>query len=106
MQAGALDRRITIEQITGETLDANNAAVPTWGTFAERWAKKIDLKGREIDVAAVFQGEVDTEFKIRWLAGLKNEMRIQYGGRVYDIEGFVDIGRNVGIRIFTTAEVE
>ena len=102
--AGDLDRRITIESRTvGQS--ATGDTTETWATFATVWASKRDLRGREYFEARQDQAEVTTEFKIRHLAGLKREMRIQFDGETYDIMHIAEIGRREGQMIMARAQV-
>ena len=42
-----------------------------------------------------------TEWTIRYLATIKKDMRINYGGLYYYITGVVEIGRKEGMRVIT-----
>lgn len=102
--AGQLDRRITIESRV-VTQSGTGAAGETWTTFATVWAGKRDLSGREYFEARQDQAEVTTEFTIRYLAGLKREMRILLDGDTYDIRHVAEIGRRAGQKVLARAQV-
>ena len=46
MQAGKLNRRITVERIE-EDLDDSGYPTETWKTYCKRWASVQPLQGRE-----------------------------------------------------------
>ena len=104
IQAGTLDRRITIEsRVVGQS--ATGDTTETWSVFATVWARKRDLSGREYHEARQDQAEVTTEFTIRYLAGLKREMRIGFDGDTYDIMHIPEINRREGHIILARAQV-
>ena len=85
--AGQLNRQITIQQNT-QTKDAEGGMVDSWANFAENiWAKKNNLSGNER--AATRQGgstlDARTEFTIRYLAGITEQMRVLCDGKYYNI---------------------
>ena len=90
--AGQLDRLITIEQPT-ETTSATGGRTETWAEFAQAWAGKRDLSGREFFQAQAVQSEIGTAFRIRWRSAITTKMRINDGGDLYDIEAIVEVGR-------------
>ena len=103
MQAGRLDRRITIEE-PSESRGNIGDVQESWSTFATVWAGKDDRSGREAMSPDIVRGEVDTVWRLRHLDGLTMAMRISYDGRVYDIRSIRQIGRGEGWLIGTTAE--
>ncbi len=104
IRAGQLDRRITIQTPT-LSQNAEGAAVPSYSTFAEVWARKEDLRGEELFAAQKEDAEVTTRWTIRHLTGLRNDMRISYGGNYYDIISILEIGRREGFLITSKAKV-
>lgn len=103
MRAGELDRKIVIQSAT-ETRDAYGAVTYTWGTFAEVWAKKKDLRGDEYFAAQQVNAKIDAIFTIRWLSGLLETMRISYDSKIWDIRNINELGRREGFEIY--AEVK
>lgn len=104
LPAGPMDRRIVIEQPM-RSQSATGAPGITWITFATVWAAKRDLSGKEFFEARKEQAEVTTEFTMRWIAGLKREMRISYDGELYDIHHVAEIERREGWRVLASAQV-
>lgn len=90
MQAGKLNRRITIQQ-NGSTQDANGELVVGWvnlittgdGTLA---ASIVDITGSQYVAAGSTGNNVQTKIGIRYLATILPKMRVLHGATVYDIE--------------------
>jgi SPP1 family predicted phage head-tail adaptor len=104
MRAGRLDRRIVIEQPV-YAQGADGQAVKTWLFFAEVCAEKRDTAGREFIAADRETAALTTTFRLRWLSGVSREMRISYGGALFDIQHIAEIGRREGLEIVATAQV-
>lgn len=85
MRAGTLRHRITIEEAT---VVENEFGEPeqSWAAFAERWARVSPLEGQERWNAQQVHAEVTHEIELRHLDGVKAEMRVNFGGRLFDIE--------------------
>ncbi|MCK9575659.1 MAG: phage head closure protein [Clostridia bacterium] len=75
MQAGELNRRITIQRNT-----SNGSSSDVWRTFATVWAKKKGASGRLFYQAAAAQSKNDVVFTIRYKRGINTEMRIIENG--------------------------
>lgn len=105
MRAGPLDRRIVIEQ---RSLTKNSAGGVTesWSTFATVWAQKMDLRGEEFQAATRENARTITEWRIRYISGLKSEMRISCNGQYYNITGIAETGRRDGKIITTELRIE
>jgi len=95
MQAGKLDRRITIESKTS-TRDTVGGKIESWSILLERWAShrelgaKAAVSGNEKD--RLFYGEGDTIFVIRYDAQVDANMRINYNGKIYAVEAVREFG--------------
>lgn len=106
MQAGKLDRRITIERAAGKGRDSFNSIVEKWLPVATVWAAKQDIKDAERIAAQEVGAEVTTRFQIRWssvVTDVNPKDRIVFEGRIYDISAVKEIGRREGIEITATA---
>lgn len=84
MRAGALDRRIIIQQAS-ESRTATGAATPSWSTFATVWASYEPTAGSERYASMQKEAKVNAVFTIRYLAGVIPKMRISYNGLLWDI---------------------
>lgn len=108
MDAGKLDRRITIRRAT-VAADAMNEPVETWADHLCIWAAKRDVSDRERLQAAEYGATITARFTIRWSAsssGIGPKDRISYGGREYDILGIKEIGRREHLEITAAARAE
>lgn len=94
-----LDRFITIETPT----EGSAGEAPTWATFAQVWANKRDVTGRERFAARQELAQRTTVFRTFWLDGLTEKMRIQYDGLTFDIEGIAELGFKEAVDITATA---
>lgn len=105
MEAGLLDRRITIERAT-ETTDAVGGVVRTWGPIATVWAQVLPISDGERWRAQEVAASVTHRFRIRWGVGVEVTDRILYDGRVFLISGVKEIGRRVGQELTASARAE
>ncbi|WP_418885044.1 phage head closure protein [Aurantimonas endophytica] len=108
MDAGRMDRRITLERFT-ETRDAFNEPVQTWAPLATVWASKEDIRDGERWSAQEVGAEVTTRFRVRWssvVADLNPKDRVQFDGRTYDIVAVKEIGRREGLEITASARAD
>ena len=85
MQAGKLDKRITI-QSPAAGKDAYGEPLTGWIDFATVWAGIQDLTGREYLAAAATQNAVTSKITIRHLDGIVSAMRAMHGTVAYSIE--------------------
>jgi SPP1 family predicted phage head-tail adaptor len=116
MQAGKLDRKISIERRT-DTRDAAGQPIPTWTRIgATRWAAVMPVSGGERFTADQFIGRQQTEFQIRWASDISDISpldRIVYpvasspsDNEIYDVLAVHEIGRRAGLRIITSRRSE
>lgn len=89
MQAGKLNRRVTIES-QGTTQDEFGGVSSGWTTVAEVWAAIAPKSGRELVAAKAAASEVSTTVSIRYRAGITPAMRVNYGGKFYNITAVID----------------
>lgn len=85
MNAGALKHPITIEAPIGETVDDYARRTVNYAPRYQVRASVADVSGREFYEAAAHQMEDIVTFTMRWLSGLTANMRILWGGDVYEI---------------------
>ncbi len=84
-RVGRMDRRITVIQKDITTGDSNEDKLEEWIEFATVWARKEDLRGKEMVIADKPTFMYLTVWTIRKLQGLKANMRIVYKGQVYEV---------------------
>lgn len=92
IQPGQLNKRITIQYVTGTSINANGVETETWGDYCHPWAAVSDVSGREYFAAAAAQMENVTKFIIRWYADITTAMRIVFEGRIYSIDAIDHAG--------------
>lgn len=105
MQAGLLDRRVTLQQAT-YAQDGAGTPVPTWATVAEVWGRVEPMTVREPFQAEQEAAWVDTKVTIRHRSDVGPKWRITHGGRTYDILGVRELGRREGLEILASARAE
>ena len=89
MLAQRLRHQIVIEQKT-TTLDAYGGNSAAWTTFAPVRAGVEPVSGSEMIKSGANIAEGIVKFPIRYLAGVTEQMRVVYDGRVYDIQSIVN----------------
>ncbi|MEW8230352.1 MAG: phage head closure protein [Candidatus Thiodiazotropha endolucinida] len=84
MISGRLKHAITIEQPTG---DRSTSGQPTivWSTFADVYADIYSVTGKEWFEAHQVNSSVTTKIVIRYLDGVRPDMRVKHGETVYNI---------------------
>ena len=86
MRAGELDRRIII-QSAATAPDAAGQLIETWTDLATVWAKRKDLRGQERFAAQQRLAARTTTYRIRWLSGLGEKLRVLDEGSTYEVVG-------------------
>jgi SPP1 family predicted phage head-tail adaptor len=108
LDAGKLDRRITILRVVSEVSDGVGGKIQTWGDLTTVWAEVRPIsdgerwRAQELQVAAV----ATDRFRIRWGVGVTVLDRIRFDGREFEISGVKELGRRVGQEITATARAE
>lgn len=109
MQAGKLDRRITIQRKTTVQNDLGEEA-ETWLDMATVSASKRDVSDSERVAAAEVSATITTRFQVRWSKNVQDVNpgghRLLFGDRVYDIAAVKEIGRREGLEITAAARAE
>jgi len=88
LQAGDLDRRITIERNTQVVAGDFNEVQDAWAAIATVWAKRHDASAGEAVRAQEVGGQITTRFTIRYsilAATIDVKDRIQFGDRSFNI---------------------
>lgn len=86
MRAGQLRHLITIEDAT-ESQDEYGEPDLTWSMYTTAWAKVEPLSSREtVEARSVYQ-ERTHRITMRHQDGITPNMRVNWDGRLFDIEG-------------------
>lgn len=100
MNAGNLDRRITIQQPTisrGET----GGHEESWATLAIVWANIRDLNGREVFAAQAVNSAVSRVVTIRYLVTVNDSMRVLFAdGKTARISWMREVGRREYMELY------
>ena len=108
MQAGPLDRRITIERATA-TLDGFGGESPVWSSLVVLWASVTPISDGERFRSDERAADITTRFVVRRSNLTKTidaKDRILFEGRMYQIYGVKEIGFRDGIEITASARAE
>lgn len=86
MNPGKLRHRITFLRKVKEKNEVGDTVLVErpWKTV---WASVEPLKGREYFEARKIQSEATHKIIIRYLTGVTPDMKIEFKGRIFDIEG-------------------
>ena len=80
-----LRHTITIQKQVETGKDGDGNRLIEWQDFASVRAAAKDMSAREFFAALSAQQERITTFTLRWLDGLRNDMRIMFQGLTYEI---------------------
>lgn len=101
-----MDRRIELRHRSLATQDANGENVPSWDeAYAEVWAKKEEISGREFYAAEQRQAENTVRFTIRYRSDVLATDRLTCEDRDYEVVQFSEVGRREALLIFARVVV-
>jgi SPP1 family predicted phage head-tail adaptor len=100
MRAGPLRHKITLRQKTA-TRSSSGAQVTTWIDFAVGVPAEVTpLSGREYISMRQAQSDITTRVRMRYLAGVNSQMRVQWENKDYEIREVIDVrARRVELEI-------
>lgn len=109
LDAGARDKRITIQQLTESTADSG-FPVEAWTPLVDMDASKVEVTGWE----RFTSNQMSAPYEARWGIDYRPDMdpdlldvpktrRVVYQGRAHDIVAAENVGREVGIELMTLA---
>lgn len=101
MQAGSLDRVITFEALTTSRDGTYSAVQQSWAAYATVAANRMFRSG--VKPEQVVDGQVQSmqrvHYRCRWYPGVTASMRINDGGKYYQVLEVAEVGRNEELRI-------
>lgn len=102
MEAGKLDRLITIERATKTVQPAGNM-VATWAVIASPRAQIVQQTSTEF-LTGFGEAENGTViFRLRWRDDITTADRIMFEGRAHGIQEIAEIGRRRGLELRAVA---
>jgi len=108
MQAGSLDRRVTLlRRSTVE--DDFNADAETWSELATVWASFKPVSDVERVQAQAVGAVATARFQIRWstqVRDLSPKDRLLFEGRTYGVSAVKPLGRRTGLEITASAAID
>lgn len=88
---GDLSERITIESQQSISDGMGGLAEQEWVTFKNVWAKVEPMSANQVLWAQHLEHRVTHKITIRFLDGLKSDMRVKFKGRYLQIKGIRDL---------------
>lgn len=92
------DKKVTIESLTGSTVDAHGqveqATNSNWSEYSKAWCSCVSKGGREFWKVQQVNADVSHVWKTQWSRTLTEAtpvMRLIFEGNVYEILSVVDI---------------
>jgi len=89
IMAGTLRHRVTIQQLT-ISQDAYGGIIETWADLRTVWAEVSPLSGREFWEAQQINSQIEGKIVVRYMAGVKPDMRVMFGSRYLYIEAVIN----------------
>lgn len=108
MEAGKLDRSVTIERAT-TTRSRTGEKTRSWSTVSSNVPAQVEYPStRQTLSGQQVASEVDATITVRYRDDLtpQEDLRIVYNGRAYRIKGVRELDRKVGLRLDCTARAE
>lgn len=91
LEPGELNQRIVILRPSLAPADSYGQHVEQWTADSQpRWAKVTPKISREAMERGGIKISTTYNVLIRWLAGLTSSIRVQWKGRVFDVESVID----------------
>lgn len=87
--AGKLNKRVMIQELT-TSIDAGGGADESWTTYETVWANVKPITGKTLYYAQQIESTVDHEIRIRYLSGVKTDMRVTVDSRTFEIKNILD----------------
>ncbi len=82
--AARLKHRVVIEQRSRSDDGAGGSSV-SWSSVATVWAELRSKSGSERDFGGKLEARATHELTMRYRSGVTTDMRVSYGGRVFNI---------------------
>jgi len=90
IQPGELNRQVIVEQ-RSTTRGTMGEEIDSWTTYKRIWSKVLPIRGQEAAIARRETGKLETKFWFRYFSGLTLKMRLNMGGRYFDIVSIANL---------------
>lgn len=97
LTVGQLDRQVIVEQRSVSRDPTFNSEVIAWSALATVWAQVVEsatppsANPGQAEALAAYQRPM--KIRIRWRADVDTTLRLNYGGRLLQINGTAELGR-------------
>jgi SPP1 family predicted phage head-tail adaptor len=98
MRAGKLDRTIIVQAFSNTVLP-DGTPVEAWATLATVRAQIVQASTDEFLASHGESDSLNVVFRVRWLAGVTTDHRVQYEGKNLNIREVKEIGRRQGLEL-------
>lgn len=88
IRSGDLNTYVTFQESV--TIEGDYGTTEEWQDFVSCWGKLKSLMGRTYFEAKQANSEVEGTLEIRYRTDLKEDMRVNIDGQIYDIEAMYD----------------
>lgn len=108
MDAGKLDRRITVKRATS-SVNGFNEPIYSWSTLVTLWSGVTPVNDAERTRAGETLAQIQCRFVIRWsatAATIDPRDRLVFDRREFDINGVKEIKRRRYLEITATARAD
>lgn len=109
LDAGAMDREVTIQQLT-ESDGSSGYPVESWTTLGIEYMAKVQATGFERFGSSQLSAPATVRWRMYYRADMDpdsvdvaKKRRLLYQGRIYDITSAVEVGRQDGLELITLA---
>lgn len=105
MNAGEMDRLVTIEKPVVTKAPGTGAPVKTWVTHCQAWAKVVEQAISATDEKLAQDVHVygrPAAVTIYWVDGIDATMRVRDGASIWQIQGTAMLGRRQGLQLRCT----
>jgi SPP1 family predicted phage head-tail adaptor len=90
MHSGELRKRATLQTET-QTPDGAGGYALAWADVATVWVEIQPLSGSEVLAAGHLEGHVTHKVTLRYISGMTTDMRLLYGGRVFNVRSVMNV---------------
>lgn len=106
MNIGTLRHRITLKHRSLSDADTVGHTAEAYVPYDTVWARIETLSGREVEYAKQISAEASVKVTLRYLDGIVETDRIDYGSREFEVIAINDIDQRRITMVLTCSEVK